>query len=282
MKVGQTLKCNPGCKIRNNLSAVYLEVSMKRNLLGPLVFALAFSSLAAAQEAAPQSIAVDKTQMASQMIKKVSPVYPPLARQARIQGQVVLKVEITKSGDVENIQLVSGHPMLAPSAIEAVKQWKYRPYLVNGEPVNVQTEVTVNFTLADASSASKVDANRIPVVVSSDTRDAAAAPAGVPANIPFPQRIRVSQGVEQGLLVTKIQPQYPPDAKDQHIQGVVLLSVTIDKQGNVANIQVVSGPDSLVPASIEAVKQWKYRPYLLQGIAVEVETQVTVNFTLEG
>jgi protein TonB len=86
--------------------------------------------------------------------------------------------------------------------------------------------------------------------------------------------------VEQALLLTKVQPQYPPDAKDQRIQGVVLLSVTIDKEGNVANIQVVSGPESLVPASIEAVKQWKYRPYLLEGTPVEVETQVTVNFTL--
>lgn len=237
---------------------------MTRNLLGPLVLALSLPALAAAQEAAPQRIAVDKTQMASQIVKKVAPVYPPLARQARIQGQVVLKVEISKAGDVENIQLYSGHPMLAPSAIEAVKQWKYRPYLLNGEPANVRTDVTVNFTLADASSP---DA-------------AAAAPGGVPAQIPSPSRIRVSQGVEQGLLLSKVQPQYPPDAKGQGIQGVVLLSVTIDKEGNVANIQVVSGPASLVPASIEAVKQWKYKPFLIEGTAVEVETQVTVNFTL--
>lgn len=238
---------------------------MKRNLLGPLVLTLVLTSLAAAQQAAPQPITVDKAQMASQIIKKVNPVYPPLARQARIQGQVILKVEITKSGDAENIQLVSGHPMLAPSAIEAVRQWKYRPYLLNGEPVNVQTDVTVNFTLADASSP-----------------DTPSAQGGVPANIPFPQRIRVSQGVEHGLLVSKVQPQYPSEAKEQHIQGEVLLRVTIDKEGNVANIQAVSGPDGLVPASIEAVKQWKYRPYLLNGTPVEVETQVTVNFTLES
>jgi TonB family protein len=245
---------------------------MTRNLVGPLVLALALTPLAAAQEAAPQRIAVDKTQMASQIIKKVAPVYPPLARQARIQGQVVLKVEITKSGDVQNIQLYTGHPMLAPSAIEAVKQWKYRPYLVNGEPVNVKTDVTVNFTLADKPPAA-ADAGDTP----------GGAQASEPVNVyngPVARRVRVSQGVEQALLLTKVQPQYPPDAKDQRIQGVVLLSVTIDKEGNVANIQVVSGPESLVPASIEAVKQWKYRPYLLEGTPVEVETQVTVNFTL--
>jgi protein TonB len=72
--------------------------------------------------------------MAGQIVKKVAPIYPPLARQARIQAPVVLKVLISKSGDVENLQLVSGHPMLAPAAIEAVKQWKYKPYLVNATP----------------------------------------------------------------------------------------------------------------------------------------------------
>ena len=239
---------------------------MKRNLLGPFVLTLVFTSLAVAQEAAPQRITVDKAQMASQIIKRVNPVYPPLARQARIQAQVVLKVDVSKAGDVENIQLVSGHPMLAPSAIEAVRQWKYRPYLVNGEPVTVQTEVTVNYTLADASSPD----------------NAPSAQGGVPAKIATPQRVRVSQGVEHGLLVSKVQPQYPSEAKEQGIQGEVLLQVTIDKEGNVANIQVVSGPEGLVPVSVEAVKQWKYRPYLLNGTPVEVETQVTVNFTLES
>jgi TonB family protein len=257
-----------------------MKQNMRRNLIGPLVLALVLTTLAVAQETAPQSIPVDKSQMSSQMIKKVAPVYPPLARQARIQGQVILKVEITKSGDVENIQLVSGHPMLAPAAIEAVKQWKYHPYLVNDEPVNVRTQVTVNFTLADASPASTVG-DAIPVVAPSGASDSATAPAGVPAKIPFPQRVRVSQGVEQGLLVSKVQPQYPSDARSQGIQGVILLRVTIDKEGNVANIQVVAGPESLVPPAIEAVKQWKYRPYLIQGTPVEVETQITVNFTLE-
>jgi protein TonB len=82
------------------------------------------------------------------LVRKVNPNYPPLARQARIQGTVVLHAVISKDGSIENLTLVSGHPMLAPSAIEAVKQWKYKPYLLNGEPVEVDTEVQVNFTLA--------------------------------------------------------------------------------------------------------------------------------------
>jgi protein TonB len=82
------------------------------------------------------------------LIRKVPPAYPPLARQARIQGVVILQAQISKEGNIQNLQLISGHPMLAPAAIEAVKQWKYKPYLLNGEPVEVDTQVQVNFTLA--------------------------------------------------------------------------------------------------------------------------------------
>jgi protein TonB len=82
------------------------------------------------------------------LVKKVNPNYPPLARQARIQGVVLLQAQISKDGRIENLQLISGHPMLAPAAIEAVKQWVYRPYLLNGEPCEVDTQIQVNFTLA--------------------------------------------------------------------------------------------------------------------------------------
>jgi len=82
------------------------------------------------------------------LVTKVDPVYPPLARQSRIQGSVVLKAVINQTGDVVSLQLVSGHPMLAPAAIEAVKQWKYKPYLLNGKAVSVETEISVNFALS--------------------------------------------------------------------------------------------------------------------------------------
>lgn len=81
------------------------------------------------------------------LVHQVKPVYPPLARQARIQGTVMLQAIIGKDGSIENLRLVSGHPMLAPAAIEAVRQWRYRPYTLNREPVEVQTEITVNFVL---------------------------------------------------------------------------------------------------------------------------------------
>jgi protein TonB len=98
--------------------------------------------------ATPQRVRVSSGVSTGMLVRKVPPVYPPLARQARIQGTVILQAQISKEGNIENLQLVSGHPMLAPAAIEAVKQWKYKPYLLNGEPVEVETQVQVNFTLA--------------------------------------------------------------------------------------------------------------------------------------
>jgi protein TonB len=98
--------------------------------------------------ATPQRVRVSSGVSTGLLVRKVNPNYPPLARQARIQGTVVLQAEISKSGDIQNLRLISGHPMLAPAAIEAVKQWKYKPYLLNGEPVEVETTVQVNFTLS--------------------------------------------------------------------------------------------------------------------------------------
>ena len=86
--------------------------------------------------------------MEGNLIQRVQPLYPPLARQARIQGQVILRAVIRRDGMIENLQVLSGHPMLVQAAIDAVKQWRYRPYSLNGEPVEVETQVTVNFVLS--------------------------------------------------------------------------------------------------------------------------------------
>jgi len=82
------------------------------------------------------------------LIRRVTPTYPPLARTARIQGPVVLFAIISKAGTIDNLRAISGHPMLVPAAIEAVSQWRYRPYILNNEPIEVETQITVNFLLS--------------------------------------------------------------------------------------------------------------------------------------
>jgi protein TonB len=83
------------------------------------------------------------------LIRKVQPVYPPLAKTARIQGPVVLFAVISRAGTIDNLRVLSGHPMLVPAALDAVKQWQYRPYILNHEPIEVETQITVNFVLGN-------------------------------------------------------------------------------------------------------------------------------------
>ena len=105
--------------------------------------------------------------------------------------------------------------------------------------------------------------------------------AGAPATASA-QRIRVSEKVSQGLLIKSVNPPYPEEARHGHIQGQVVLKVLIDMEGNVESVSLVSGHPLLAPPAIEAVKQWKYKPFLLEGKPSEVETQIVVNFTLSG
>lgn len=97
-----------------------------------------------------------------------------------------------------------------------------------------------------------------------------------------PKRVRVSQGVTRGMVISKIEPKYPKIALAARVTGVVLLKAVISKEGEIKELQVVSGHPLLVPPAIEAVKQWHYRPYLLNGEPVEVETNVTVTFQIAG
>lgn len=95
-----------------------------------------------------------------------------------------------------------------------------------------------------------------------------------------PRRIRISQSVAQSYLAEKVQPTYPEEGRRNHIQGNVVMKAVITQTGEVKELTVISGDPALVPAAVEAVKQWRYRPYKLNGEAIEVETQVTVAFQL--
>ena len=83
----------------------------------------------------------------AQRLRDVPPIYPDLARQAAVQGAVRLNIVIDKQGRVANISVISGHPLLIPAALDAVKQWEYQPTLLNGQAVEVASEVSVPFVL---------------------------------------------------------------------------------------------------------------------------------------
>ena len=226
--------------------------------------AMLFVGLAVAQEPTQAPIQIPDSSTAL-LVRKVAPVYPPLARQARIQGTVLLSIVIDREGVVRDTRLVSGHPMLAPAAVEAVKQWKYKPYISGDEAAAVETTVQIRFKLADDP----------------ETRDAAVAHADSSQGAGAAQLVRVAAGVMERILAQKVDPEYPTEAKEKHIEGTVLPNVNIDKEGNVARVELVSGDPRLAPAAMDAVLEWKYRPLLLNGEPTAAETTLQVKFALE-
>jgi protein TonB len=105
----------------------------------------------------------------------------------------------------------------------------------------------------------------------------------LPANTPEPtpvKRIRVASGVAEANLIHDVSPQYPPEAGRERIEGAVVLLAVIGTDGCVQDVQVVSGRPILAQAAMEAVKQWRYKPYLLNGVPVEIDSRITINFTL--
>jgi len=94
------------------------------------------------------------------------------------------------------------------------------------------------------------------------------------------QTIRVGGNVQQANLLSQVKPVYPVQAKEDRVQGTVQLQVVIDKEGHVQDISVLAGPEPLIPSAVDAVKQWTYRPTLLNGEPVKVVTTIDINFTL--
>ena len=205
----------------------------------------------------------------AKLIHMVQPAYPQEAKEALISGTVVLHAVIAQDGSVQQLEYVSGPEELKQAALDAVGQWKYQPTMLNGEPVAVNTTINVVFTL-DKSSA-----DQPPSAAQADQQ----APATKAALAPHPMRIRVGGSVQQTSLIRQVPPHYPPVAKTAHVSGTVILHIIVSTDGSVEQVDFVSGPLLLRQAAVDAVKQWKYRPTLLNGQPVEVDTTVQVVFT---
>jgi TonB family protein len=239
---------------------------------------------ASQQSSSPQTRAVRSIRIAPAQspqgpgVKWVRPVYPEEARAAQIQGRVVLKVTISPEGKVEKADVLSGHPMLVAAAIEAVKQWRYQPYPLDGQPAERETDAVVDFSLESREGTG--DAAAAGGAASDAASEMSGSGAAATPHIATPQRVRVSQGVANALAVKKVTPEYPSEARKERIQGTVLMHAMIDKAGDIIELDLVTGHPMLAPAAIDAVRQWQYKPYLLDGKPIEVDTQIMVTFTL--
>lgn len=396
------------------------------------------SQTSAVEPAPARRIKVSEVVASSLITEKTSVKYPDAARTAGIQGLVVLKLIVAKTGDVTDVTAVSGDPLLTQAAAEAVRHWKYTPYIVDGSPVEMETQVSINFHFqtadhytpplgsfrdgtytneafdiayplprdwvretrlvqkrlsvngrppgtyvllaavhipqqpallqADSSFAlsaiesanrsceqylqaaandllsqklaqqkgttasftiaghdfyradfdfrdsptsraflctkskdyllqwniialsksavdlafSTLDGLRAAKPQTLPSQSPATEPASPPETKPKVVRVRVAQGVTTGLLIKKIQPVYPPEARYAHIQGPVVMDAVIDRNGDVVDLEVLEGQIELVVSAVNAVRRWKYRPYTLNGEPVEVLTEITVNYTLSN
>ena len=232
-----------------------------------LVGALALSIYCSAQTTTqtttpnPPSAATEKATGDSteiEVIKAVKAVYPNEAVAQNLQGQVVVRVTVSETGDVENPEIISGIPVFVKPAIEAAKQWKFKPFIQHGKPVKIATRIPFDFAFAE-------NVKDVPPTTT-DTDGT--------------KRAQVPEGVLKGMLIHRVQPDYPDIAASHRVEGTVVLHAIIGKDGTIKNLKLVSGSDMLARSAIGAVEQWVYKPYLLMGEPVEVESQIVVNFQL--
>ena len=212
-------------------------------------------------------------------IQEVKAVYSADAGEEKPPGDVLVRIHISETGDVESAELVSGSPPLSGAALDAAKQWKFKPFLRSGKPTKVSTVLPVQFAPSERgrSGVIKVGAFR-----QADDKAEAPKDDSVPVLGDPSTRIHVSQQIMQRMVLDRGAFSYPKAAKEAKIQGTVVLKAIISKEGAVEQLQSVSGPDQLLDGSIEIVRRWKYRPFILDDQPVEVETTVTLNFKMAG
>jgi len=143
--------------------------------------------------------------------------------------------------------------------------------------------IRVKITRAKTPAQGEESAPPLPsplAVASANDHNLSGLMASASSSVPRPSlaTVRISQGVSQGLLIKRVQPKYPPAALAVRAQGAVQIEATINKEGNVTNLKVLNGDPVLARAALEAVRQWRYKPYYLDGDPVEIQTQITVNF----
>lgn len=196
------------------------------------------------------------------LLKKVEPVYPEEARKKGIEGVVIIEATTDIYGRVVETEVLRSIPALSAAAVAAVRQWVYEPYIEDGEPRSIIFTVSVNFKLSEKSE-----------------KNAAAAPEGRKPDT----AASVDKDIKQPRLIKKVEPVYPDEAREEGVEGVVVLEATTDIYGRVTKVKVLKGDDErLNKAAVKALKQWIYEPFIIDGKPVGVEFTVNFRFRLKN
>ena len=199
-------------------------------------------------------------------------------------------VPTISAGDVDSN--AGKHATSAHSSGSETIELQELPLSPDGKPAFTKTTITAKpqsqplvvkrdaGKLTTKSKSSQISAPSVQIAASNNSEAQLADLISTPVALPkaAPGTLRISQGVSQGLLLKKVAPVYPPEALRMHKEGVVQLLATIAKNGNINNVKVLGGDPTLAQAAADAVLRWKYRPYLLNGQPVEIETQISVVF----
>ncbi len=234
------------------------------------------------------------------LIKKVEPIYPEKAKKEGIEGIVILELTTDKEGIVQKIVTLRSIPMLDKAAVDAAKQWVFEPLIFKGEPRSVVFTVQCRFQLKDQEKG-------IVVQIGVESGVEGGEEGGVKSRIAARRVRRVRGGVEGGVegrvigeiqgeiekgvlildeedekpkLIKKVEPVYPESAKKNGISGEVIVQVTNDIYGRVVMVKILKSIPELDDAAVEAVRQWIYEPYLVDGKPVKVAFKVSIHFRL--
>jgi TonB family protein len=209
--------------------------------------------------------------MHDSLLTSTAPIYPPIAQAAHVQGVVVLHATISKEGKVAKLSLISGAPMLVTSAMDAVKQWTYRPFLLNGQPTEVETTINVNFALGESKPGSAEDSGPVAATGESGSGAMTSAVAGA--------HYTMRDGATAPVVISTQSPEYSEEARKAKIQGTVLLALIVGTDGLPADVHVVKRlGHGLDARAVEAVKQYKFKPAMKDGVAVAEPLNIEVNF----
>jgi len=210
---------------------------------------------------------------APHLLHRVDPVYPRTAVESGVQGMVRLEGEIAASGRIENIRVTRGaDDVLVQAAIDAIRQWRYRPLSHRGKPLSIPFAITVNYLLdapPNVVGGPPGSSTEPPRETASKDTEVKQRSSG---------RVRFTIDTRRLRLTHRVDPVYPAAALASGIEGEVKIAVLIDKMGNVAHTKALSGNPVLAVASINAIRQWKFEPYFLLDRRSEVLVVVTVVF----
>jgi TonB family protein len=193
-------------------------------------------------------------------------------RQSTSSSASAPKTSPSQTGKLASGASSSGGPSerISPSPEPAGKGTEQEPIRVRPDASTGKTQAQSEATFQPPSplAVESADSANLKGLVDSETN----------FSRPTLAQIKISQGISQGLLIKSVQPKYPAEARSSHAQGAVQIEATIDKEGNVVHPKVLSGNSVFAKAALDAVRQWRYKPYLLNGEPVEIKTQITINF----